>query len=62
MARVKATKVGYYDHRRIKVGEEFEMEDKFVKGYTAEKGVVARPCSWVEVIPQKQPEPTKSGK
>jgi len=33
MAKVKAIKVGYYNHRRVKVGEVLEMEGVDKDGY-----------------------------
>lgn len=53
MAKVKAIKVGYYDHRRIKVGEIFNMAEVDEKGNYLEGARKGFKCKWVDHVNTK---------
>ena len=56
MAKVKAIAVGYHQHRRVKVGEIFEMKGVDAKGfYLDKKDKAGKPikCKWVDSVNSK---------
>lgn len=69
--KVRATKLGYYDHLRRKVGEVFEMEKTDYAPVDKEGKPICHPanhpnedlrgkprvCSWVEVVDETDEQP-----
>lgn len=53
MAKVKAIKMGYYNHRRIKPGDIFNMSEVDEKGCYLEGKFKGQKCKWVGHVKSK---------
>lgn len=49
---VRATQMGYYEHKRIREGQMFHLDEQFLK---YENGKLVAP-KWVELVGQKSSE------
>jgi len=54
--KVRATQMGYYDHQRRRVGDEFEMAESNMR---FDQGKLVRP-RWVEKVEEAEVSPAPS--